>query len=322
MATKRTKRVPDKNLIDALTKAYTARAQLFHTNVRASKIDLLVAEIDSIDASRLDWSATDLGVSAKAIQRIKQAGGPPHQVFAHPDVITDRPHLIAYYRNIVTLSKKGINQILFSTEKYESGRRDHIDHAECVRICHVLNHILSAIIEELPDYSVRLSRQAFLAEIGTEIQGTWANAIGKGAAKEVKKILCDYVTKEGISQCAGKNRVELHNAWVIVFASEPDVAFFDPDGIKRIAIEIKGSLDVNGAQTRYGEAKKTFAKQLTENPRCHTVYLASCFTDAVIQQIRQDGQVRERFNLTSILYDLGERELFIKRLFHIVNTPV
>lgn len=89
----------------------------------------------------------------------------------------------------------------------------------------------------------------------------------------------------------------------------------------QIAIEIKGSLDKAGAQTRYGEAKKSFGKALSENPRCFTVYLASCFTDAVVAQIRADGQVRRWFNLTSILYDDAERIRFLSTLFHVVDTP-
>jgi hypothetical protein len=105
------------------------------------------------------------------------------------------------------------------------------------------------------------------------------------------------------------------------FASEPDIAFLGPKGARRIAIEIKGSLDRAGAQTRYGEAKKSFAKQLAENPRCHTIYLASCFTDAVIKQIEADGQVRDWFNLTSILYDPAESERFLSLLLHILHTP-
>ncbi len=95
----------------------------------------------------------------------------------------------------------------------------------------------------------------------------------------------------------------------------------DANKVIRIAIEIKGSLDVAGAQTRYGEAKKTFAKQLALNPRCHTIYLASCFTDAVIRQIKADGHVRDWFNLTSILYDAAERKHFLQQLFYIVSTP-
>jgi len=304
-----------------LTKAYIARAQLFHNGVRTSKIDLLITEIDSIDGSRLGWTTTDLGVSEEALKRLRAAGGTPHQVFAHPEVIEGRPHLIGYYRNIVTISKKGISQILFSTERYESGRKETMDKIEATRICQTLNRILSAVIEELPNYTVELSRQALLAEIGTELQGTWANTIGQGAARSVRQILSKFIKENDLGDCPDTGDLRLNKEWKIVFASEPDVAFFDANGTKQIAIEIKGSLDVAGAQTRYGEAKKSFAKQLADNPRCHTVYLASCFTDAVIDQIKQDGQVREWFNLTSILYDPEERTRFLNRIFHIVKTP-
>jgi len=311
----------DKNLVAALTKAYTARAKLFHTGVKASKIDLLIAEIDQIDGSRLNWANVEIGVSSRALDLLRQSGEAPHQVFAHPDVIRDRPHLICYYRNIVTISKKGIDQILFSTDAYESGRKERIDDTDARKICQTFNRILSAIIEELPDYSVSLSRQACLAEIGTELQGSWANTIGQGAARAVRGILCEYITEKDFGSCPMTGDLRLNNGWKVVFANEPDVAFFDAEGTKQIAIEIKGSLDVAGAQTRYGEAKKSFAKQLEENPRCHTVYLASCFTDAVIEQIKRDGQVREWFNLTSILYDPSERKRFLNRIFHVVRTP-
>ncbi|MHC4508978.1 MAG: XcyI family restriction endonuclease [Planctomycetota bacterium] len=321
MGTPKTTRTLDKHLIAALTKAYMARAQLFHRGVRASKIDLLIAEIDGIDEKSLDWAGEKLGISQVAIDRVKEAGGAPHQVFAHPQVIVKRPHLIGYYRNIVTISKKGIDQILFSTEGYESRRKKEIANEDAVTVCRTLNRILSGVIEKLPDYTVELSRQAILAEIGTELQGTWANVIGRGAAKAVEGLLGEYIATEELGRRLKDGGFKLDNGWTIIFANEPDVALFDAAGVKRIAVEIKGSLDKAGAQTRYGEAKKSFAKQLSENPRCHTVYLASCFTDAVIEQIKQDGQVREWFNLTSILYDEAERQRFLNRLFHIVKTP-
>ena len=321
MGTPKARRISDKHLIDALTKAYMARAQLFHSGVRASKIDLLIAEIDGIEEKSLDWAGDKLGISQVALDRVKETGGSPHQVFAHPKVIMKRPHLIGYYRNIVTISKKGIGQILFSTERYESGKKKQISSEDAITVCKTLNRILSGVIERLPDYTVGLSRQAILAEIGAQLQGTWNNVIGKGAAKAVEGLLGEYIKKEKLGNRLKDGGFELNNGWTIVFASEPDVAFFDAIGVKQVAIEIKGSLDKNGAQTRYGETKKSFAKQLNENPRCHTVYLASCFTDAVIEQIKQDEQVRDWFNLTSILYDEAERKRFLNRLFHIVNTP-
>jgi len=311
----------DYHLLDALTKAYTARAKLFQKGIHTAKVDLLIAEIDAIDHTSRQWNKKKLGISDTSFKRVKKAGGLPHQVFAHPDIIIQRPHLIAYYRNLATISKKGISQILFSTNRFESGERRDLKPDDALRMCIVFNQIMSGVIDDIADYSVEVSRKAILAEVGAQLQGTWVNLIGQGATKAVEDLLNDYVTRENIGSRVERSKLQLHNGWSIIFGSEPDVAFFDSKGMKQIAIEIKGSPDVAGAQTRYGEAKKSFAKQITENPRCHTIYLASCFTDAVIEQIRADGQVRDWFNLTSILYDENERSLFFSKIFHIVNTP-
>jgi len=294
---------------------------LFHNGIKASKIDLLIAEIDSIDHTQLQWDMETLGISNSAFKRVKSSGSLPHQVFAHPEIIGTRPHLIAYYRNLVTISKKGIAQILFPIERYEDKKSNSMDNVDAQKLCHTFNTIVSGVIEKVSGYTLELSRKAVLAEIGTELQGTWANIIGKGAARAVENIFKEYIENINIGTHEKSGTFNLHNGWLIRFGNEPDVAFYDENSLKQIAIEIKGSLDKAGAQTRYGEAKKSFAKQLSENPRCYTVYLASCFTDAVIRQIQTDGQVREWFNLTSILYDAQEKNRFLNKIFHIVNTP-
>jgi len=311
----------DAHLLEALTKAYTARAKLFHQGVSVARVDLLIAEIDSIDGASLRWKLDALGITRKAFRRVKKAGGTPHQVFAHPDVISVRPHLVAYYRNIVTISKKGITQILFPSGAFETRRKLQMSDEQALQMSQTFNRIISGVIDEMPEYKVGLSRQAILAEIGTELQGTWANLIGQGAARAVEEIFASYIQTNRLGQHPRQRLFELKNGWTIEFGSEPDVAFKDSDDIKQIAIEIKGSLDTAGAQTRYGEAKKSFGKQISENPRCYTIYLAACFTDAVIKQIEADGQVRDWFNLTSILADQEDRTRFLERLFHIVRTP-
>lgn len=262
-----------------------------------------------------------MGITESAFARVKATGASPHQVFGHPVILSQRPHLIAYYRNIATISQKGINQILFSTSRYENGSRKEIPDDETVKLCQTLNRIISGVIDGIEGYDVSLSHKAVYAEIGAQLQGTWANLVGQGATRAVERVIAKYIEAKKLGAHSGPREYRLKNGWSIVFAPEPDVAFFDAEGKKQIAIEIKGSLDVAGAQTRYGEAKKSFAKQLAENPRCYTIYLASCFTDAVIKQIRADGQVRDWFNLTSILYDEDERKLFLGRLFHVVDTP-
>src|SRR3989304_9786472 len=124
----------DPHLLAALSKAYMARAKLFHAGVKQSKIDLLIAEIDAIDGDTLAWAEDD-GVSMTALEKVRVSGGVPHQVFAHPQLIQERPHLIAYYRNLVAVSKKGVGQILFSTESYESKRTASMSVDRVGQIC-------------------------------------------------------------------------------------------------------------------------------------------------------------------------------------------
>jgi hypothetical protein len=310
----------DPKLHAELLKAYTARAKLFHNGVQQSRIDLLIAEIDSIDGSNLAWLEED-GVLTNALQRVRNSGGKPHLVFAHPEIIQERPYMIAYYRRIA-ISKKGLGQLQLNTESLEvrrDGRRPAVERVK--KICATLNKIISDVIESLDGFDVALSREVIVAQLGTELQGTWANVVGKGASKAVEELLFRYITVRNLGSRISARSFQLTNGWTITFASEPDVSFRDENGRLRIAVEIKGSLSIADAQTRYGETKKSFGKALTENPRCHTIYLASCFTTSVINQIRADGQVRDWFNLTSVLYDDEERELFLQKLFHIIETP-
>ena len=311
----------DEQLVAALTEAYTARAKLFHNGVKASRIDLLITEIDTIDPSKVKWNLKALGITKRAFKRLNNSGARPHQVFAHPQIIGDRPHLIAYYRNLAAISRKGISQILFSTNKYENGRAQDIDREDAETLCVVLNEILSGVIDSMSEYDIAVGRQAILAEIGSQLQGTWANMVGQGAAKNVEKIIREHIESQDLGHRVGSGIYELNNGWKILFGTEPDIKFLDATGRSRIGVEIKGSLDVAGAQTRYGEALKSFRKMLAENPRCHTVYLASCFTDAVISQMRDEGQVRVWYNLTSILADETERRRFLSQIFHVVDEP-
>jgi len=84
-------------------------------------------------------------------------------------------------------------------------------------LCRTLNTILSGVIEEIPSYDIKLSRQAILAEIGTEIQGTWANAVGAGAAKAVEQLLGNYIDRLQIGRRIKKGQFALNNGWTIHF---------------------------------------------------------------------------------------------------------
>lgn len=306
---------PDRVLRDALQKAYAARAKLFYTQVKALNLDSLFAKVRAADGQRLDWDERETGVSNTARETIQNAGIPLHHVFAHPDLLAAHPDLLDYYRSLAALSQKGLSQLV-------RGSADRQVDAACA-----INAILSSIIEADPAFSLSAARDVMLAEAGAEIQGSWVNRIGAGASKAVAEMLNSYASCHGLSTKAEETTtrrgprtttqftIYLKNGWRIVFSSEPDVAVYDDQDGLRAAIEIKGSMDKAGAQTRYGEAKKSFGKALSINPRCETIYLASCFTESVLKQIQADGQVRKTFNLVDILHDETEQENFLKEIF-------
>jgi hypothetical protein len=111
----------------------------------------------------------------------------------------------------------------------------------------------------------------------------------------------------------GENRaVSIKN--IIRAGSEKGLAFLGaPVSINKSP---KYFMDKAGAQTRLGEAKKSFAKAKAENAHCNTIYLASCFTDAVLSQLKTEREVDLHFNLIEILADEAKKIRFLEELFH------
>lgn len=108
-------------------------------------------------------------------------------------------------------------------------------------------------------FDLKLAQAVIPAEIGTEMQGTWANLIGKGAVTRVKELFTNYIAEHKLLKKIDKIRttvgrkketqthIVLTNGWSIVFDDEPDVAIRDNKDVLRVAIEIKGSMDKAGA---------------------------------------------------------------------------
>lgn len=321
MAKKPAKKTRGKAHGIALEGGYKTRARLFYQLVAAARLDELIREVDSLSLSGEQWPLEDLGISAPALNRIVKLGIAPHQVFAHPNILCQRPKLIRYYRNLAAISKKGIQQVLFATDQFEMGRQEKLDRDVSSRLAVLLNSFMSQVITGVEAFTLCTARHALIAEMGAEVQGTWNNYVGQKAAERVKGLLLDYVRENRLGRPRGGKEILLNSGWRISFGSEPDVSFYDQEGRLQIAVEIKGSLDPAGAQSRYGEAKKSFQKALRQNPRCQTVYLASVFTEAVVEQVKTNGTVRESFNLTEVLIDQDARKRFLRTVFHHASRP-
>lgn len=299
----------NKSLKEALTSSYTARAKFFYTQIDGARWRELRERIKSLSPLERGSYSKPIGVSERAWQTVRKRNQDPALVFCYPEVIEKDTGLLEYYRLVAAISQKGLAQLL-KEEKHTSTKR-----------ALVLNSIISDLIESIPDEFLNKMEDVALAELGTEVQGGWVNKIGVGTAKLVREMILGHARKHGYIKrelkVKGKGGiyVELTKGWSLIFADEPDVSIRDNKGILQAAIEIKGSMDVAGAQSRYGEAKKSFGKALKENPRCETIYLCSCLTPAVARQIEEDGQVRKTYILPEILSDAKKRRQFLEELF-------
>lgn len=320
------KKKTDEAFKEALTKSYIARAKLFYTTVLEKNIANLTARVKNLETKDLIWDSSELGINEKASNLVRELAIPFLYVFCHPEVLSAQPDLVEYYRNLAAVSKKGLSQILSGTlprmSKEKKFERYQI-------IARTLNQLISIVIENAAKgFSLSLAQEIILAEIGTEIQGTWVNKIGQGAAKAVENIIQSYANKKGFILSTEKQdvvinkkkRKQIHiilkNGWRIIFGNEPDIAIRNSRDKLQVAIEIKGSMDKAGAQTRLGEAKKSFAKAKAANAHCLTIYLASCFTDAVMEQLKTEREIDKHFNLVDILYDDRKKREFLEELFH------
>lgn len=142
------------------------------------------------------------------------------------------------------------------------------------------------------------------------------------AAKALEQILASYAAEkclvdEDATATLNKTKRGLvfKSGTLLLFGSEPDVECRYKAGQLICVIEIKGSADKAGAQTRLGETKKSFSKAKQENPRCHTIFLPSVLTPAVEAQLKSEREIDQVFYLLAILKDEAKRTEFLEELF-------
>jgi hypothetical protein len=294
-----------------LAERYLLRSVLFWRKVRDSRFRDWQKRARSAAWKNLVWNWSELGISESARLAAESLEFVPSEVFAHPDIISADPELEGYYRLMACLPNKGMAQI-----KSAAARKDPLT------LCRFLNGFLSSLLS----LTAKASRESLLntifAEAGSEWQGTWVNSIGSEAAKALEQILAIYAAEQELLDTAAtaklaktKRGIVLKSGTILRFGSEPDVECRNKAGQLICVIEIKGSADKAGAQTRLGETKKSFTKAKLENPRCHTIFLPSVLTPAVEKQLKTEREIDQVFDLLAILKDEGKRSAFLQELF-------
>jgi len=310
---------------------YSLRAFFFY---RARKTFRTLCElVEKTDFTKYDWSHfQELGISKPSWKYIQKNKIHPSLIFCHPQLIMDTPVLVGYYRSLALLPQKGLGRLAFSTKSLEEGEKRSLSKIKATQISKVINNLISSLIDSDPNFSVEEIRLAAQANLGTQINGSWRNEIGNEGSRRVHAIILKHfldktqileiILKDGtiapparipasVDDVAG---LKLVNGYKVLFGTEPDISIRNPQGVLEGAIEIKAGLDPAGALERYGAAKKSFDKALSENKAAITFYVASSpmLTAAVMDAIAGDRLVRKEFNLTEIFVNDTAREEFLK----------
>ena len=309
---------------------YTLRSSFFY-RVHFQWTTLLALAGQQAGSSTLKWGQLqDLGISDTAWNRVQDRMINPTLVFCHPEVIQQVPTLITYYRCLALLPQKGLKPFgLSSTKNLEEGGNSNLSRPRAQRIAHVLNNLISLLIESDHNWTLEDARVAALLNFGTQINGSWRNEVGDEGSRRVKELLVGSLLEEGLVEniiktdgslvtpsqevpfVRGIRGITITGGYEITFASEPDVSIRTSQGILESTIEVKYGLDPAGALERYGAAKKSFDEAVRENSRVINVYLASAITPEVRRRMDIDRLVNRDFNLTEVLANSEIRREFI-----------
>ncbi len=181
------------------------------------------------------------------------------------------------------------------------------------------------------------------ASSGSQIDGSWRNAIGEEAEHAVqrllvreairRKLLHAFIKKsdssiitlkdeksekllKNIRECKG---IMLTNQRSFLFSSEPDISILDKDGKTLLVIEVKGGTDPAGALERYGAAKKSLEESKRQNRKVKTCIIASCITEEVKIRMKRDRTISKYINLTEVMTWPNKKERFLKYVFDIIE---
>ena len=240
-----------------------------------------------------------------------------------PRSLKSKAELLEYYRLLACLSNKGLGQLkkqLGLSRKLMKPGQDHQ-----TGICRLLNKFLSNVLAHTASANREALVRTVYAEAGSEWQGTWVNNVGQLAEQEIEKIIVEYADAQGLvdknlTEAAAEegNCLVLRSGTVICFGSEPDIECRSRQKELLCVLEVKGSADRAGAQTRLGETKKSFAKAKQENPHCVTIFLPSILTPAVERQLKTERDIDKVFNVLDIFKNEVKRKEFLMELFKFI----
>lgn len=335
-------------LIEAHKINYRLRSTFFYRKLQEYKtldFPITIKQLTPLD-KHYNWDKfKEWGISESSFDILNKSDLDLIQVFAHPKLIREHPHLIGYYRNVAVISQKATKYMCnIDPKRFEEVRKTDITETQASCLSLLFNEHISLIVDSaFGNFQENEIHGLLFASTGAQIDGSWRNSIGEEAERIVQTMLSQEIIKRNLLEAfimrvngnietpdeatienIIKNIKEvkglmLTNQKSILFSSEPDLTIVDKSGKSQMVIEVKGGTDPAGALERYGAAKKSFEHSLKENNRVKTCLIASCITNEVEERIKTDKTISKYFNLTNLLTDDLYKTKFLNYILQMIE---
>ena len=296
---------------DAIARAVKIARRIAHGD------DLRVREKIEAFQTKTRYRKRELCIARDAWRHVAEAGIKRRLVFAHPAILKAIPDASVHYRGIALLSLKRVQEVAGAVTTWErSPKTARVTDEKALRVCRLYNAVISSIIVDNTDWTLRDGYRNILATLGITEDGAIRNIIGQEAEEAVKERLIDWTRAQGLldsADAAGPSGRE----WQLVggvrmrFGSEPDIAF-EKDGVLAVVTEAKGGPDPPGASERLGAIKKT----LDEAPvGCKNFLIAGVVTATMRERLRE-MRIEADFDIDQLLNDEDAWQGFMNEIFH------
>lgn len=274
----------------------------------------------------------DYLISQSAWEHVHSLGLNPAQVFCHPDMLVEEPFTSLYYRGISGLSLKEVQEQARAVSTWERepetrARKPRVSAEAARQVAGLYNCFISSIIENTADWTLENGYRNIIASMGISFDGSMRNKMGDLPERRLRRLLLQYVV-EGellvhpeyssaidIPDNPAKGRYILSDGIVMVFSSEPDVAFLSGE-VLEATIEIKGGIDPAGALERLGAAEKSAQAAIEVNTRCKNFLVAGVITAEMRRRLDQSRLFEKDFDLVELLSSDTRQMEFFDEIFN------
>ena len=324
---------------------YLLKSTFFYNKLKSSgyfELFMDIKKLATIEGDKLNWDDREKWlINESAWNIIKKCEIDPMMVFLHPKILQLNPSFLKYYRSVAMIPQKGMAALshVSNIPRIEQGKVEagSIPETNVLNIAKTINEVISLVISLAQKITPNQIQGMMYATAGTNIDGSWRNAIGSEGERVVRTIILqellhhneissitdrqsktsaitDWDESKLLDSIDSVKTLNLTNGYSVLYSSEPDVTLYDDKGSIVCAIEIKAGLDPAGALERLGAMLKSFENTLEEYPNAMTILVASCITPEVEARLGASMVVRMKYILTDITANETNKRKFANRI--------